>query len=131
MKLRKTGHSWTVNSAPLEFVLIGPRLEAPNDPGAKATAERDGVLIRTGNLKPDLLALAIESREEIPGLINHLIRRANRRRSPFDFLSILLGLPGAYSNRLRRLNAVRSEMTKSKSGRSSNYVFAWAGKVEE
>lgn len=116
MKLCKTGRNWTVNSAPIEFVLVGPRLDDNDAPSRERQrlAERDAVLVRTANLQPDLLGLAIESRERDPSSSDLLRVLARTSFTP-----------------LRKLNAVRGERDYLADVRGSYYVFAWAGKVDK
>ena len=132
MKLRKTGRGWTVSSAPIEFVLVGPRMDDDERViGRPRSAERDAVLIRTANLRPDLLALAIESRAGDFSSINALIERAEilRTAPSAEPSRFALGVPDN-TGKLRKLSAVRSELDDRAGERTSNYVFAWAGEVD-
>ena len=134
MKFRKTGQGWTVSSVPIEFVLVGPKTDDVDASAAmrQRSSERDAVLVRSANLKPDLLALAIESRDGDASPLDLLIDRASRHRPalPSDLLRVLFGFPGGSAIRLRKINAVRGETAVSADKRGSNYVFAWAGKVD-
>jgi hypothetical protein len=112
MLLRKE-ESWILAvDSPLEFVITGPK------------GKRDGVLIRSDNMGPDLLGYAIrgrdrdDSRDSEPPVITD------------PMLIALRTFRGVIESRRRRLNVVSSArfvQNVEEDERNSAFGFAWVG----
>lgn len=123
MELKYTGLWWVAVESPVEFVIIGPK------------GRKNGVIIRSGDMKPDLLGMAIQDadtsvdRDSNDVVREHLDEAVTRvvDAAGFSAIGSLFGVRNISLRRLHVITSIKTAQMGEDDNRVSSYRFAWVG----